>query len=824
MANTIILKKGAGVPSPDDLQEAELALDVVDGRLFSKLQDGEVHELTDQLGEGVGVQPGTEAGQTLRWNNSDWEATGTLLVNKNSTCFMGGNLTIEVAGGSNTALKLGNRNTDAETHLKPNGAIFRTDESAGGILVRKNVSPIDETGNLADGAASLGTTNYTFLNGYFSGVLQSTGEIRAQDPATTHPVRLVQQGALGKLVNGANGDMEVGAENTGSVHLVAGDGSRKVTVDKDGRTGIGGTPGSMMVEYFEALERTGQLEEGADLVENMDARAVNPTTAILQVNGTSYFKDEMATVSGLTTAMGLNSESVMKGGKWYRTADAMVGLSLESAKIRPTDNTGTGAHDKVNLGTADTRFKAAYFANSVRIGATNSDDVQINGVTGFMFKNGMCGLRMVASGLVPVTGDGTTGDLAHNAYDIGSASRSWRDGYFGGTVYATKFVGDGSGLTNLPGGSGGGGSYIAGDGIDINNTTGEIKMDGSYPGTFTAEFFEGDGSRLTNINAEDSRISNDQIQNWDAAYNWGNHADAGYAKGNLADYVDLSTNQNVAGQKNFTQELKARRFKIGDTNTIYAASQCGLHFSTNQNGTPMVLGTTGDGAITTGDGLNLGRSTTRFNKAYLRDVDAETGVYSGSLSSNTLTTNKASTGAFFTANIGAESSTFSHTNDSLYIQPKDKKISVQGTVDAQGFTINGQPISGGGPTYTAGNGISINNDQIAMKGSYTGNFSVDGTITGTDCIATSDERLKKNVEPVKAGVITQLQGVDFEWNETDRKSSGFIAQEVEKVPGLEHLVHQIDKDGHKGVSYIGMIPYLLAEIQQLRAEVEELKK
>jgi len=41
---------------------------------------------------------------------------------------------------------------------------------------------------------------------------------------------------------------------------------------------------------------------------------------------------------------------------------------------------------------------------------------------------------------------------------------------------------------------------------------------------------------------------------------------------------------------------------------------------------------------------------------------------------------------------------------------------------------------------------------------------------------------------------------------------------------LEHLVHQIDKDGHKGVSYIGMIPYLLAEIQQLRAEVEELKK
>ena len=47
MANTIIVKKGAGIPSPESLQEAELALDVVDGSLYTKLNDGDIHQLND---------------------------------------------------------------------------------------------------------------------------------------------------------------------------------------------------------------------------------------------------------------------------------------------------------------------------------------------------------------------------------------------------------------------------------------------------------------------------------------------------------------------------------------------------------------------------------------------------------------------------------------------------------------------------------------------------------------------------------------------------------------------------------------------------------
>jgi hypothetical protein len=44
---TIIVKSGSGKPEPSSLEVAELALDVTDGALYSKLQDGDIHQLND---------------------------------------------------------------------------------------------------------------------------------------------------------------------------------------------------------------------------------------------------------------------------------------------------------------------------------------------------------------------------------------------------------------------------------------------------------------------------------------------------------------------------------------------------------------------------------------------------------------------------------------------------------------------------------------------------------------------------------------------------------------------------------------------------------
>jgi hypothetical protein len=412
----------------------------------------------------------------------------------------------------------------------------------------------------------------------------------------------------------------------------------------------------------------------------MYARAVNPTTAILQVNGTSYFKDEIASVSSLTTNMGLGSEAVLEGSKWYRTGAGFAGLNLGTGALVPTGNAGVNSNGTVSLGSASVRFNAGFFAGNVRIGSTTADDVQINGVSGLMFKNGMCGLRMVAGGLVPVTGSGTTGVESHNVYNLGTNARSWKDGFFGGTVYATKFVGDGSGLTNLPGGSGGGGSYTAGDGLSINNTTNEIKMSGAYPGTFSATEFVGGGAGLTGVTATDSRISNLQIQEWDEAHDWGNHADAGYAVGNLANYVTLNGIQTITGGKTFQQRINAPMIQLeGAQNTIYGTNGAGIHFGANLEGEPTVTGTDGAGGLST---VNLGRSSTPFATGYFEEVRSDLGVFYNDLVSERLvtTTNTEDTFLYATSPVGP--TLFRHVTRGLEIDPMSDRMIVAGVIEA----------------------------------------------------------------------------------------------------------------------------------------------
>lgn len=125
---------------------------------------------------------------------------------------------------------------------------------------------------------------------------------------------------------------------------------------------------------------------------------------------------------------------------------------------------------------------------------------------------------------------------------------------------------------------------------------------------------------------------------------------------------------------------------------------------------------------------------------------------------------------------------------------------------------------------------------------------------------TSDERLKENVEHIDdaLSVISALNGVSYQYkpiqmpkqddallnelaaidptgntsrhkadfdnfyaNRNDRSIHyGFLAQEVENV--LPELVHT-DKDGIKSLDYIAVIPLLVNAIQELRAELAEVK-
>ena len=177
------------------------------------------------------------------------------------------------------------------------------------------------------------------------------------------------------------------------------------------------------------------------------------------------------------------------------------------------------------------------------------------------------------------------------------------------------------------------------------------------------------------------------------------------------------------------------------------------------------------------------------------------------------------------------------------------EIDKEGIIRAHQFTdMEGNPIGGGGSVdltgYATESWVSTNyqpkgsylvssdlngyateswvNGQGFAKGDFvpkSGNTTISGTLTATDFVATSDERLKQNVTTAPVGLVDQLRGVEFEWKEDGRQDSGVIAQEVEKV--LPHLVH--DTGEHKAVNYNGLVAYLIEEVKALRAEVEALK-
>ena len=114
-----------------------------------------------------------------------------------------------------------------------------------------------------------------------------------------------------------------------------------------------------------------------------------------------------------------------------------------------------------------------------------------------------------------------------------------------------------------------------------------------------------------------------------------------------------------------------------------------------------------------------------------------------------------------------------------------------------------------------------------------GNFSM-GALSCTSvsasgdvvAYATSDERLKDNITLIENSLekVGQLKGYEFDWNDKQDiyigHDIGVIAQEVEKV--APELVQERD-DGYKAVKYEKLVPLLINAINELKAEIEELK-
>jgi hypothetical protein len=103
-----------------------------------------------------------------------------------------------------------------------------------------------------------------------------------------------------------------------------------------------------------------------------------------------------------------------------------------------------------------------------------------------------------------------------------------------------------------------------------------------------------------------------------------------------------------------------------------------------------------------------------------------------------------------------------------------------------------------------------------------GNVTVSGLITAAAFQETSDYRIKTEVTNILPGGIDHLNPVYYNNILTKRYDMGFIAHELQKeFPFL--VLGEKDGPNYQTVNYIGLIPLLVKEIQELKKKVNELE-
>ena len=178
-----------------------------------------------------------------------------------------------------------------------------------------------------------------------------------------------------------------------------------------------------------------------------------------------------------------------------------------------------------------------------------------------------------------------------------------------------------------------------------------------------------------------------------------------------------------------------------------------------------------------------------------------------------------------------------------------------GVFGIAGGASNGKNYGVGGKlqlSASAGAGVfGTNLDSLQVlssryAGYFRGNTAVNGTFYYTNMQATSDARLKTNIDDVKFEAVSQLKElhpVQFQWQQVEdvyvedtitiktphfssdidfnKRHYGLIAQDVQKI--FPELVEE-SGDGFLSVNYIELIPLLIQAVQDLSIEVGELKK
>ena len=182
------------------------------------------------------------------------------------------------------------------------------------------------------------------------------------------------------------------------------------------------------------------------------------------------------------------------------------------------------------------------------------------------------------------------------------------------------------------------------------------------------------------------------------------------------------------------------------------------------------------------------------------------------------------------ANVGNIGSTHSiHTGNGTFgnINSVTGILSVTGNanvgnIGATNANITSMTATGAVNMATTSGNVGIGTASPTYTLDVTGNIRATSTVYAANFDNVSDVSLKSNIEPLanSLGILTKLTPVSFDWIKTGEKQFGLIAQEVEKV--LPEIVKYQASDGVKSVSYIQLIAFLIAAVQELQKQIDDI--
>jgi len=236
-----------------------------------------------------------------------------------------------------------------------------------------------------------------------------------------------------------------------------------------------------------------------------------------------------------------------------------------------------------------------------------------------------------------------------------------------------------------------------------------------------------------------------------------------------------------------------------------------------------LTGTAAEITVTNGDGasgnptISIPTSVTFTGKTITGGTYAS-GAFNGTLGATTPSSVAATTGTFSSTLSVTGTSTLGTTNTGALTSSSNITAN-QNFQSSTGAAVLG--CTGAGGVYLRPNGVGSTTGQMVVDSA--GNVTISGTTTSTgDITYSSDERVKKDIFPLNSqwDIVKNITPVRFTRKETEKKSIGFIAQNVRMF--APELVLE-DGEGMLSVAYGNMVAILWETVQELQKRIEELE-